>query len=190
LLAFFLQIFPSKLELTTNNKASTTNNPSNTEEYLNRNLFILKEDFLVPIRREISEYRQKTTTNQHHKFNNIKVYPRVRISLASEQQSNSSSKFISHHSFKWSLFAVNLDPDYQTTAARADRWYSNFNWSQSKCFMHGSLLIFTSSLNFSDLVLAVVGHRDMKMLENGFVSSFFSIIIIPKKYFLKQSSSR
>jgi hypothetical protein len=133
-------IFPSRLELLEGpeNKLAATNVTTNS--YLKRMLTLLREDFFLPIRKEIAELRRNRRCQQ------LRVYANARIRLAKVLRPNN----------QWNLFTVELQTPCEAV----------------KDFMNGSLLIFTSSMEFPDLIFGVVGQNDAEILNKGFVSDF------------------
>lgn len=131
-------------------------------EYLDVQLALLREDFISPLRDGIVEFRAGAVRGKFKSNSNIKYYPKVRI--LSKQRANTRSH-------KGEYLMIDLEPDAR------DRGDSSFSrqpdnaggFVYSKKLMYGSLVFFTQTHDFDDLILAVVSNRDTEMLNQGYV---------------------
>nr|CAD7200153.1 unnamed protein product [Timema douglasi] len=137
---------------------------SDVEHYLDVQFRLLREDFIGPLREGILEYLNNTEENTVlTKASNLRFYNKV--------------LFLTTKSTKDGIgVVVNFDPDKR-------RWIEN--WKDSKKFMYGTLLVFTSD-NFKSTIIATVIEREEKLLKkNRLVVKFHSSTKIDKNLFKK-----
>lgn len=128
------------------------------KHYLDVHLSLLREDFICPLREGISQFLSQAKDGNSFKSNhNVKVYPKVQIltkCLATSSRGH-----------KGEFLMVDLDPE-----SRNDMRHKETFSSFSKKLMYGSLVVFTSSVQFDDMILAVVSNRDTDLINQGFVN--------------------
>ncbi|XP_049541328.1 NFX1-type zinc finger-containing protein 1 [Anopheles darlingi] len=132
------------------------------QHYLEVHLNLLKEDFMIPLRTSLQQYRLHVGTHGPDKpfvNENVRIHHPVVLLLPAQ---------ISRRSQKEQLIVVDLDPTGRGFANLSAR-YNRLNLPATKRFMHGSLLLFSSGLTFDDLMVAIVSHRDSDDLKNGFI---------------------
>lgn len=149
---------------------------NSVEHYLGVQLSLLREDFIAPLRDGIHEVIRKSTKDDDDnddvadvelKSNfNVRVYPTVRI-LIKDRERFDKSNFRSEH------LLVDLEPKTRKDATNHQLdGLSPFNSGKyAKKLMFGSLLCFSSSTKFDDLIIATVSNRDVEMLNMGSVSN-------------------
>lgn len=136
---------------------------NSVDHYLYVQLALLREDFISPLRDGIVKIIQQTETdpNAKPKSNiNVRVYPNVRILIKQRENFNKSN-------FKSEYLMVDLEAKTRSEPNSSD---TNNNIKYSKKLMYGSLLCFTTSTKFDDLLIAVVSNRDVDLLNQGYVS--------------------
>ncbi|CAO1356515.1 unnamed protein product [Diamesa serratosioi] len=121
---------------------------SNISHYLQVNLPLLKEDFLSRFRDGINEFKKMETVRRNTITNNIVIYPEAKITV--------HNRLI--HETKCQLITAEFK------ISRID------NIDFHKRFFNGQLLCFTTSKEFTDLVVAIVNNCDPKELKKGIVS--------------------
>ncbi|XP_058066362.1 NFX1-type zinc finger-containing protein 1 [Anopheles bellator] len=135
----------------------------NVEHYLEVHLNLLKEDFMIPLRVGLNQYRafvEKHGIDETFANDSIRVHYPVKLLLPSR---------ISRRTQKEQLIVVDLDPARRGFANVSAR-YSRLDLSASKRLLHGSLLLFSSGPTLPDLIVAIVSHRDNTDLKNGFIN--------------------
>lgn len=136
---------------------------NSVDHYLEVHMSLLREDFVSPLRDGISQIISDAEKGFELKSNNsVRVYPGVRIII--KQRDNVNSKNI----FKNEYLMVDLEAPF-----RKDIGYECENASHTKYakkLMYGSLLCFSTSTKFDDLILAIVSNRDIDFLNIGYVS--------------------
>lgn len=159
----FNEIYPTLEELVSTEPVDIKPNivegkyPSVTH-YLDVHLSLLREDFICPLREGIIQFLSQAKDGSYKSNNNIKVYQKVQILTKCAATSS--------RGHKGEFLMVDLDPEKNDARQREN--FSNF----SKKLMYGSLVVFTTSIEFKDMILAVVSNRDTDLLNQGFVSYF------------------
>lgn len=166
-----VEIYPSLDELKQKQKLPEYVKPNivkgrfnGVEHYLNIHLALLREDFINPLREGISQIIEQTNANPdvEPKSNfNVRYYSNVRILI---KQRDSFGKT----NFKTEYLMVDLEAKTRAEANSSDS--NNNNNKYSKKLMYGSLLCFSTSPKFEDLIIAVVSNRDVDLLNQGYVS--------------------
>lgn len=137
---------------------------SNVAHYLDIHLALLREDFISPLRDGICQFIEQNNAdpNTPQRYNNnIRVYTNVRILV---KQRNYASK----QNFRNEYLMVDLEAKSRHDNNLPEATNNN---KYSKKLMYGSLLCFSSSPKFEDLIIAIVSHRDIDLLNEGFVST-------------------
>ncbi|XP_055532191.1 NFX1-type zinc finger-containing protein 1-like [Wyeomyia smithii] len=133
------------------------------EHYLEVHLSLLKEDFMIPLREGIQDfivnYDQTTSFDEPYCGDSIRVHYCVNLLLPSS---------VNRRSGKEELVIVDLDPKNRLPGGKLMR-YNKQSFQNSKRLMHGSMVCFTSSHRFEDLIVAIISHRDNEQLANGFI---------------------
>lgn len=144
---------------------------NSVEHYQSVQLSLLREDFIAPLRDGICEVIKKSKKDEsvadvelQSNFN-VRVYSTVRIMIRDRERFDKSN-FRSEH------LLVDLEPKTRKESANHQLDGSSaFNSGKyAKKLMFGSLLCFSSSTKFDDLIIAIVSNRDVEMLNLGFVS--------------------
>ncbi|XP_052859883.1 NFX1-type zinc finger-containing protein 1 [Anopheles cruzii] len=133
------------------------------DHYLEVHLNLLKEDFMIPLRVGLGQYRAfvaKHGIDETFANESIRVHYPVKLLLPSR---------ISRRTQKEQLIVVDLDPARRGFANVSAR-YTRLDLSASKRLLHGSLLLFSSGPTLTDLIVAIVSHRDNADLKNGFIN--------------------
>lgn len=136
------------------------------DDYLNIQSALLREDFIGPLRDGIRQVKKEAETNPNAqpKSNlNVRVYPNVRILIKHREQLNKSN-------FKSEFLMVDMEAKTRSDSPTSDA--NNNNNKYSKKLMYGSLLCFSTSPLFTDLLIAVVSNRDVDLLNQGYVRLF------------------
>lgn len=168
---------------------------NSVEHYLGVQLSLLREDFIAPLRDGIQEVIKKSNRNDdaadvelQSNFN-VRVYSTVRIMIRDKERFDKSN-FRSEH------LLVDLEPKTRKDSAnhQLDGSSAFSSGKYAKKLMFGSLLCFTSSTKFDDLIIAIVSNRDVEMLNLGFVSiarnqNFNSHLKIIIKIFISSADS-
>lgn len=147
----------------------------NVEHYLNTQLALLREDFIGPLRDGICQLMKAAAADPTAKLKsnlNIRVYENVRILI--KQRENAGF----HTPQKNEYLMVDLE-----AANRAENEPLSTG-KYSKKLMYGSLLCFTTSTTFDDLIIAVVSNRDVDLLGEGFVCIFIFLQISINYHFI------
>lgn len=166
-----IDIYPSLDELKQKQKLPEYVKPNiikgrfnNVEHYLNIHLALLREDFINPLREGISQIIEQANAHPdiEPKSNfNVRYYSCVRI-LTKQRDSFGKTNFKSEY------LMVDLEVKTRSESNSSD---SNNNTNKySKKLMYGSLLCFSTSPKFDDLIIAVVSNRDVDLLNQGYVS--------------------
>lgn len=136
---------------------------NSVDHYLEVQMALLREDFVAPLRDGISQIMSDAEKGLDLKSNSfVRVYPGVRIMI--KQRENVNSKNI----FKNEYLMADLEaPHRNETGYECD---NASHTKYSKKLMYGSLLCFTTSTKFDDLLLAIVSNRDVDFLNLGYVS--------------------
>lgn len=137
---------------------------SSVEHYLNIHLTLLREDFINPLREGILDIIQQANANPDAEIKsniNVRFYPSVRILIKQHDSFGKSN-------FKSEYLMVDLEAKTRTDVNLSDS--NNNNNKYSKKLMYGSLLCFSTSPKFEDLIIAVVSNRDVDLLNQGYVS--------------------
>ncbi|XP_050096177.1 NFX1-type zinc finger-containing protein 1 [Anopheles aquasalis] len=132
------------------------------QHYLEVHLNLLKEDFMIPLRTSLHQYRLHVSTHGADKpfmNENVRIHHPVVLLLPAQ---------ISRRSQKEQLIVVDLDPTGRGFSNLSPR-YNQLDLPATKRFMHGSLLLFSSGPTLDDLIVAIVSHRDSDDLKNGFI---------------------
>lgn len=158
----FNEIYPTLDELVSTESADIKPNivqgkyPSVTH-YLEVHLSLLREDFICPLREGITQFLSQAKDGSFKSNHNIKVYPKVQILTKSVTTTS--------RGHKGEFLMVDLDPESRNDPRHKES-FPNF----SKKLMYGSLVVFTTSIAFEDMILAVVSNRDTDLLNQGFVN--------------------
>lgn len=137
---------------------------NSVKHYLNIHLALLREDFINPLREGISRIIEEAEANPdiEPKSNfNVRYYPSVRI-LTKQRDTFGKTNFKSEY------LMVDLEAKTRTESNSLD----NTN-KYSKKLMYGSLLCFSSSPKFDNLIIAIVSNRDVELLNQGYVCVLF-----------------
>lgn len=135
-------------------------------EYLTVQMALLREDFLGPLRSGIVEFRADAGRGKPKSNANIKFYPKVRI--LSKQRANTRSH-------KGEYLMIDLEPD---SRERDSFRQPDAAFAFTKKLMYGSLVLFTQTHDFDDLILAVISNRDTEMLNQGYVSVGWCLCVL------------
>lgn len=163
------EIYPSIDELKEEQKSYVKPNIingrfSSIDEYLSIQSALLREDFIGPLRdgiRKVKTAAEMDPTAEPQSNFNVRVYPNVRIMIKQRENMNKSN-------FKSEFLMVDLEAKSRTETTSADA--NNNNNKYSKKLMYGSLLCFSTSTDFNDLLIAVVSNRDVDLLNQGYVT--------------------
>lgn len=139
------------------------------EHYQDVQLSLLREDFLAPLRdgvREIIAKAEKSPEAKPRSNLNVRVYPKVRIMLRTNERFDRSNCKSEH-------LIVDLLPHTRNEELDSEKANANF----AKKLMFGSLLCLTTSLKFDDLIIAIVSNRDVDMLNAGYVRPNFNFLL-------------
>ncbi|XP_055324337.1 NFX1-type zinc finger-containing protein 1-like [Sitodiplosis mosellana] len=164
-----MDIYPSIDELTQKQNLLTYVKPNiikgrfeSVAQYLDIHLALLREDFISPLREGIVQIIEQLKDNQtveEPKSNfNIRVYPNVRILV--KQLKSSKTRFKSEY------LMVDLEAKIRSEQNSSELVNTN---KYSKKLMYGSLLCFSSTPMFENLIIAVVSNRDVDLLSQGYI---------------------
>lgn len=131
---------------------------NSVQHYLNIQLTLLREDFLSPLRSGICKLMENGLKSNL----NVRVYSNVRILIKQNKSQNSFNK----SNLKNEHLMVDLEAKRRAESITAE---TITNIKYSKKLMYGSMLCFTTSAKFDDLVIAVVSNRDVDLLNQGYV---------------------
>lgn len=166
---FQMDIYPTLDELKQKRKLHEYLKPNivkgrfpSVAHYLDIHLALLREDFISPLRDGICQFIEQNNDDpnamQRHN-NNIRVYTNVRI-------------LVKQHTSKPNFRNDYLMVDLEAKSRHENSSHETINNNKySKKLMYGSLLCFSSSPKFEDLIVAIVSHRDIDLLNQGFVST-------------------
>lgn len=138
---------------------------NSVEHYLNVQLALLREDFIGPLRDGICQLMNEAASDPTAKLKsnlNIRVYENVRILIKQRENYDKSH-------LKNEYLMVDLEASTRSEHLNLD---SNNNNKYSKKLMYGSLLCFTTSPTFDDLIIAIVSNRDVDLLNQGYVCEY------------------
>lgn len=144
---------------------------NSVDHYLGVQLSLLREDFIAPLRDGILEMIKKSNKDDdaadvelQSNFN-VRVYPTVRIMIKDRERFDKSN-------FKSEHLLVDLETKTRkdSSSHQLDGSSAFNSGKYAKKLMFGSLLCFSSSTKFDDLIIAIVSNRDVEMLNLGFVS--------------------
>jgi hypothetical protein len=121
------------------------------EHYLDVQFRLLREDFVRPLREGVQDIMNSTNSRQCDSLS-VRVYHNVRF-LNAVREKDKRSKMVTE--------GVLLRFDSGTGNKRKKP-----NWEQSKQFLPGGLVCFTSN-NFQSILFATIVGRDLKYLEKG-----------------------
>ncbi|XP_053676712.1 NFX1-type zinc finger-containing protein 1 [Anopheles nili] len=132
------------------------------EHYLEVHLNLLKEDFLIPMRTGIEMYRKFVEKHGARKSfigDELRVHYPVKLFLPS---------LVNRHTAKDQLVLVDLDPTergYMNFSAR----YRRLALPSTKRLMSGSMVLFSSGPELTDLIVATISNRDAAQLLDGYI---------------------
>lgn len=132
------------------------------DHYLEVHMSLLKEDFIIPLRQGIQKLMKKSQSSppdEPYTGDNIRVHQCVKLLLPG---------MVNRRSVKEELVIVDLDPEGRVASGKSKR-FSKWGQQNSKRLMHGSMVLFTSGVQFDDLIVAIVSHRDSEQLSNGYI---------------------
>ncbi|KXJ79964.1 hypothetical protein RP20_CCG027365 [Aedes albopictus] len=132
------------------------------DHYLEVHLNLLKEDFMIPLREGIEAYvtHNKSGSDKPFYGDNIRVHECVKLLLPGN---------VNRRSAKEELVIVDLDPMERAIGAGKSTRFSKWGLANSKRLMHGSMVCFSSGVQFDDLIVAIISHRDGEQLSNGYI---------------------
>lgn len=165
------ELYPSLDELKNANEELLSPNIvkgrySDVSHYLDVHLALLREDFISPLRDGIKQIISKGSDGiDAHSNANIKVYPGVKILIKEKEYANKNGI-----STKSECIMVDLEAKARAENGELGQFSQN---KYAKKLMYGSLLCFTTSSCFDDLIVAIVSNRDVDMLNQGFVRPIF-----------------
>lgn len=139
---------------------------SSVPHYLDVHLALLREDFINPLREGISQIIEQVNADpdaQPKSNFNVRYYPNVRI-LIKQRDSFGKSNFKSEY------LMVDLEAKSRAEKSPSDESNRAQQSPYSKKLMYGSLLLFSSTPKFEDLIIAIVSNRDVDLLNQGYVS--------------------
>jgi hypothetical protein len=114
------------------------------DDYLDTQFRLLREDFLGPLREGISQYINMKDKKRINEIKSVRIYRKV--------------YFIEPEWISYRLgLIVCFDPEKQL---------KNLDWENTKRFMFGSLLLFSSD-NFETIIFATVIGRNLEELKKG-----------------------
>nr|CAD7431769.1 unnamed protein product [Timema monikensis] len=164
-----MSVFPTLQDITSEKSSFVRPNItkgaySDVEHYLDVQFRLLREDFIGPLREGILEYLNNIEEDTVlPKTSNLRFYNIV-LFLTTKLTKDGIG------------VVVNFDPDRRRRIE---------NWKESKKFMYGSLLVFTSD-NFKSTIIATVIEREEKLFKkNILVVKFHSSTKIDKNLFKK-----
>lgn len=163
-----MDIYPSLDELKEKQKLPDYVKPNvvkgkfnSVAHYLDVHLALLREDFISPLRDGITNIIEQVNADPDAilKSNfNVRLYQNVRILIKSRDTFSKSN-------FKNEYLMVDLE-----AKTRDSQPLDSINNNKySKKLMYGSLLCFSTSAKFEDLIIAVVSNRDVDLLNQGFI---------------------
>lgn len=189
-------IYPTKEELLTENAENyvqpnvVKGKFNSIEHYLGVQLSLLREDFIAPLRDGIRQVIETSTNNENAEKSannfqsnfNVRVYPVVRIMIKGKERFEKSN-------FKSEHLLVDLEAKTRNNPAslQLDGLSLFTTGKYAKKLMFGSLLCFSTSVKFNDLIVAVVSNRDVDMLNMGYVSILLRHPLIFSKLLLSHA---
>lgn len=117
---------------------------------------MLREDFISPLRNgiiQIIEQIKSDPKNEPLSNSNVTVYPNVQILIKQIKKNNAKNECI----------LVDLEGNKRSDKDKSEPYILH------KKFMYGSMLCFSSTPLFEDLIIAVVSNRDIHLFSNGYV---------------------
>lgn len=139
-------------------------------DYLDTQLGMLREDFILPLREGIAKFRQTSNPTDIRSF---RYYERVKITTPLEAGLLDSAT-------NKQMIVLDLG-----RGGGLERKYKrNSEEMSTKDLMYGSLLLLTTKVLFDDLVVAVISNCDADLLSQGYVSEVYGIFQITKKCFV------
>ena len=133
----------------------------NVDYYVDVHMNLLREDFMSSLREGIIEFKEFCKLeHKHHSFWNdsIRIHNPVKIMV----KNHLSAKTQKEH-----FVLIDLDPQGRINGKSLK--YQRISWNQSKRFMYGALLCFSSTVEMNDLIVAVVCGREIELLSNGYI---------------------
>jgi len=118
------------------------------DHYLDTQFRLLREDFVRPLREGVQDILNSTNSRKCESLS-VRVYENVKF-VKFERETDRKGRVLN----EGVLLCFDTSNKKQKT-----------NWEQTKRFLHGALLCFTSN-NFKTLLFATVSSRDLKYLEN------------------------
>lgn len=165
-----MDIYPSLDELKEKQKLPDYVKPNivkgkfnSVAHYLDIHLALLREDFISPLRDGITNIIEQANADPVAKLKsnfNVRLYSNVRILIKNRDTFSKSN-------FKSEYLMVDLEAKSRSESNPSDS--NNNNNKYSKKLMYGSLLCFSSSAKFEDLIIAIVSNRDVDLLNQGFI---------------------
>lgn len=137
------------------------------EHYLNIQLALLREDFIGPLRTGIGELIEKSKADPDAKPKsnlNVRVMSDVHIVIKGRDE---KSNFKNDH-IMVDLLASERSDQVIDDPKNYSEPHINSN-KFAKRLMYGSLLCFTTSTAFDDLIIAIVSNRDTELIGMGYV---------------------
>ncbi|PIK63033.1 hypothetical protein BSL78_00040 [Apostichopus japonicus] len=152
-----LPIFPLAEELKEGHRPFLRKNIVNkgyddVNHYLDIQFRLLKEDFVAPLRKGISEYRrylQKKEDQKHIRLQDVYVYHKVQV-----------------------LEAKPFDEGIVYMARFSTEHLTRINWERSRRLLFGSLVCLSSD-NFETVHFAIVANRKIEGLQGGLIDLKF-----------------
>ncbi|XP_065213301.1 NFX1-type zinc finger-containing protein 1-like [Planococcus citri] len=138
----------------------------NVHHYLDVQFRLIREDFIGPLRSGLHSYKHAIAlqSKPKYKYESLRFYPDVQIKGIEISNRNQVAYAIHFNSRKR---------------------FKNINWTNSKWFMFGSLLLFTRD-NFESFFFATVLNRDLHNLIRGRILVTF-VGDVPLEKMLNQS---
>lgn len=161
------EIFPSIEDLVKPSDIAPTN-PSATQQYLAKHMEFLKEDFLLPLRDCVKHIKRGGVLDGQLP-DNFYVFENVFIVL------NEQFLDANRHELLF-VDVLGTQRDLEDSESTSISWELQEKLWKIKS---GSLLCFTTSKEFDNLILATVTYTSQECLKEGFVS-FANILCIAK----------
>lgn len=137
------------------------------EHYLNTQLALLREDFIGPLRTGIVQLIEESIAHPdaRPKSNlNVRVTSDVRIVIKGRDE---KSNFKNDHLMVDLLASERCDQVIDDSGNYSEPHINSNKYA--KRLMYGSLLCFTTSTAFDDLIIAIVSNRDTELIGMGYV---------------------
>lgn len=148
-------------------EVTSTAAPGDVAGYINRERQLLCEDFMHPLRELVQRLRNKVGVD----------------SLIEQKLLWSNTEIILNPEFseaeRSSLIFMDSRPETRLENYKPDIW--NTDCMPLKNFKTGTMLCFTTSYDFDNLILAIVGYTDAKTLKEGYVRSILYYIFLLNK---------